>query len=533
MSIRLAIFLGCMVLTSLTGLLGLFDLRSGRDLAGLSAFIFDRALLGTDYLRSAQVGFVRATRDCHATALEGCTGLADGLPDILQDLAVARERVLSEPARRAIAELTGNLDAVATRLRTERPGSIVPELDRLDTAFNTLSDIFSGDGYRLRREIDSRVGQADRDDLMAILSSVGAALIISLALSTRIVSPLRRAVLLAQTIADGREGLVDAPQGRSETAILLQALARLAHDLAELREAEIGARRMEVEALVSAEQARLALACQFEATVGAAAGGVIRTASEQASTIQSVRDRAVDAAQGWSAIANATDRTTREAKAASAAAGELGTTVSQISRQLAINAEMADNAATAVRATDATVRRLTVSADRIGDVVGVINTIAVKTKLLALNATIEAARAGPAGLGFAVVAGEVKALATLTAKATAEVALQITEGRRASEAAVVTIQEIGQTITTLAQVGGEISTAMSQQDASTRDIAYSVARVAREAEHVANELRLLEQGRVTMTHQLGALCGVADEAMWQGQLIRRESAGFLAGLQAA
>ena len=102
-----------------------------------------------------------------------------------------------------------------------------------------------------------------------------------------------------------------------------------------------------------------------------------------------------------------------------------------------------------------------------------------------------------------------------------------------SEAAVVAIHEVGQTIIRLAQVGGDISTAVCQQDASTRGIANSVARVVTEAEHVAAELHVLEQGRVDMTVQLGALCGVADEAMRQGQLIRNESAEFLVGLQAA
>jgi methyl-accepting chemotaxis protein len=72
---------------------------------------------------------------------------------------------------------------------------------------------------------------------------------------------------------------------------------------------------------------------------------------------------------------------------------------------------------------------LTEGAQKIGEVVDLINGIAGQTNLLALNTTIESARAGDAGKGFAVVASEVKSLANQTAKATEEVASQITSIR--------------------------------------------------------------------------------------------------------
>ena len=94
--------------------------------------------------------------------------------------------------------------------------------------------------------------------------------------------------------------------------------------------------------------------------------------------------------------------------------------------------------------TDGIVKTLAEGAQKIGDVVGLISTIAGQTNLLALNATIEAARAGDAGKGFAVVASEVKSLANQTAKATDDISQQIAQIQAATKEAVAAIEAISQ-----------------------------------------------------------------------------------------
>ena len=118
------------------------------------------------------------------------------------------------------------------------------------------------------------------------------------------------------------------------------------------------------------------------------------------------------------------------------------------------------------------------AAQKIGDVVKLINDIASQTNLLALNATIEAARAGEAGKGFAVVASEVKNLANQTAKATDEIGGQINAMQSVTNDAVAAIRNIGVTIDKISTISTAIATAVSQQGEATREIARNVDQAA-------------------------------------------------------
>src|SRR5262249_58733674 len=144
--------------------------------------------------------------------------------------------------------------------------------------------------------------------------------------------------------------------------------------------------------------------------------------------------------------ATASEEATANVQTVAASSEELAASISDISRQVTHAAGIAGRAVDETKQTDGTVQGLDDSAERIGEVVKLINDIAGQTNLLALNATIEAARAGEAGKGFAVVASEVKSLANQTAKATEEISAQIAAVQKVAHDAKDAIKGIGNTI---------------------------------------------------------------------------------------
>src|SRR5438128_8952580 len=142
------------------------------------------------------------------------------------------------------------------------------------------------------------------------------------------------------------------------------------------------------------------------------------------------------------------------------------------------SSRIAESAVAQAEETDGRIGKLSRAAQEIGDVVKLITAIAEQTNLLALNATIEAARAGDAGRGFAIVATEVKSLASQTAKATDEISNHISLMQGATQESVAAIKQIGTTIAQISNIASSIAGAVEQQSTATQEIARSVQNVA-------------------------------------------------------
>lgn len=204
-----------------------------------------------------------------------------------------------------------------------------------------------------------------------------------------------------------------------------------------------------------------------------------------ADTVQSLVTTMMDSSKEMQVTAQTqaagAEQTNQQASAVASTSEELAASVSEISRQVAEATRVAASAVTEASRSEESVKVLMTAAERIGDVVEIINSIAGQTNLLALNATIEAARAGEAGKGFSVVASEVKALASQTAKATEEIKTQVGGIQSASETTAQGIRQIGKVINEVSVINSSISGAIEEQSAATRDVTANISGVKQAA----------------------------------------------------
>ncbi|MGV8998326.1 MAG: methyl-accepting chemotaxis protein [Parvibaculaceae bacterium] len=351
---------------------------------------------------------------------------------------------------------------------------------------------------------------------------------------TATAKPIRGMTGAMKRLADGDlNAEIPARDRADEIGQMASAVQVFKDNAIEMERVKAAQEENERQATIEKKRMMNELASSFEAKVGALVNSLSAAATEMESTAGSMTSLADQSNNKAMNVASAAEQTSANVQTVATATEELSASIQEISKQVANSARIASQAVEDARATDGVVQDLAVGAQKIGEIVQLINAIAGQTNLLALNATIEAARAGDAGKGFAVVASEVKSLATQTAKATEEISAQITQIQNSTGQAVTAINSIGSTIQEMSEIAGAIAAAVEEQGAATLEISRNVQQAAQGTEEVTRSITDVRQAATDTGVASGQVLTAAGELSRNSNDLSREVDSFLDGIKAA
>ncbi|HUH85383.1 MAG TPA: methyl-accepting chemotaxis protein [Stellaceae bacterium] len=352
-------------------------------------------------------------------------------------------------------------------------------------------------------------------------------------LSRGIARPVHQMTEAMKRLAAGDRAIAIAGVGRKDEIGAMAEAMQVFKDTA-IEAERLARQQVEEQAARTSRAQRLEeLARRFEGNAARLVQSLSSAATEMEATARSMSGTAEETNRKSLVVAAASNLAFNNVETVAGATKELAASIQNIGRQAAQSSTVAGKAVEEAQRTDATVQALAAGAQRIGEVVGLINDIASQTNLLALNATIEAARAGEAGKGFAVVASEVKTLANQTAKATDEIAGQIAQIRAATNDAVTAIQIIGRTIAQVNQIAASIAAAVEEQTGATQDIAHNIEQAAKGTKDVSGNIEGVKQAATDTGAAAAQVLGSAGEVARQSSALSQEVDSFIAGVKAA
>jgi len=407
------------------------------------------------------------------------TGMVDEIQHVIHELNPSLNKAISQPTK--ILESASDkffrlvnddlLNASAIQLDSQQffeQGSqaITASLALFDTMHQSLSELLAAEQTGVKQKLYLSM-------LLVGLGVLGS-LLLSALMMQKTFRPLQEIVDGMQRIVEGDYTQMPVKHAHDELGDIVDDMKTMQSILQyEIFEGKAMAQQREVEQRQSAADkaaSEAQLADAFENNVGALVDGLAAEA-QQVNGSAKAMDEISDAlaTQSESAM-HSVDLGSSHVNSTAAAIEEMSVTIADVSRQVAGTQTISAQAVTEAEAATTMMHKLATEADEIGSVVGAISDIAEQTNLLALNASIEAARAGDAGRGFSVVAGEVKELANQTSQATDRIRQQVEGIQTESRDAMAAITKISATINEINQFTSVVTEAMEQQALAGREI---------------------------------------------------------------
>ncbi len=433
-----------------------------------------------------------------ASAKTDTDGLFQQLRGLLKDPA---QQARLDKAQAAYADYTGAFDTQMLPALKATP-DLTADIRHMDDELDGKRAAMTAPLIELSTVCTRAAGQADKDfdalsgQILAIGTLLGViALVIGTAINVfavrHISGPLKTLSGMLHHLIEGHAVAAVPYEGRhDEVGEIARAVSAFKVNLAEVGrlETEQAEARVQMERDNAKALQILKSAEGFEHQIKAVAARVGNTARDLNTAAGRLDVAAREADERSSSMAAVTSQSSGNMQTVASATEELSASIAEIGRQVEDTTLMTLAATEQAERTSHTVDNLSKAAARIGDVVALIQDIAGQTNLLALNATIEAARAGTAGAGFAVVAGEVKNLSAQTTRATTEIRDHIKVMQDVTQETVDAIRSISDTIERINGVATAIAAGVTQQTAATGDIASNIAQVATGAQDINTDL---------------------------------------------
>ncbi len=481
-------------------------------------------------LRKIAEDFAAATKGFE-TELAKALGKLPHLAGRIRDIG-SKHDALAPSGQAALAEAVKNNNDAAKKIAKEK---YTPQMSALRTQ---IAELVNDSTKFMENESSALTDQTNAAIRTAVLTSglvlLGVLIVVGLMTRWLISTPITGlAGAMARLASNDLTVAVTGTERLDEVGQMARAMQVFKDNATRVRdmEAEQEATKARAAAERKAEMHRMA--DQFETTVGGIVNRVSVNAAELRTAANAMATDSSDASTHSNSIAASSEQTAASMHSVSQATQELVSSIREISQQTHESAQITEKAVEIATYSTEQLSRLATKANQIGEIVGIISTIASQTNLLALNATIEAARAGEVGKGFAVVASEVKMLAEKTAQATTEIAAQVTEVQQATNDSAQAIEQVTETIRQISASSTAIAAAVEEQNAVTHQIAQNVHEATAGTTATTSGITEISQTAVKTGQAAGRVLGAAEMLNTQSADLRSEMDKFLATIRAA